>query len=812
MEALRTDESVRSKAPAGDAAPVPPGTRTQRLREAHLGLVNTFSIDRLRVETRVMKETEGEPAMLRRAKVFIAMTREMPIVIMPDELIIGHAGARPLSMDLVPDDCLLLLDGRRFATSIDTLHFGMQELGSADQKELVEEIVPYWKGSGNWEKTQSGQNVMAVPEHLRGLLFTDETVFPPKESRIYTSTRAGHFGHNSIDYAGVLEKGLWGIKEEAEKTLATLESGRDKARLFLESVIACLDAAAGAGERFAARAREEAAREVDKKRKDELLAIAGICDQVPARPARTFHEAVQSLYLTQVLVNWESPRIVSQTTGRIDRLLYPYFVRDLEMGVMTHDQAQEILDCYLIKLSHVNRGNHISVGGYRADGRDGTNAVSYMLIEAMKRVRFNEPYLSVLVHPHTPETLLIWAAELSALGTGHPVYLNADIMTTQMLTRGTHGGPPITLPLARLATPVGCYEPVVTGLDSGFMFGGYFNMAAVLELALTNGMSRHYGKKIGTETGDPRTFATFDDFRDAYRKQFQFMMENFSEATRCLERVTADLLPTPFESSLIHDCIARGKSREEGGARYNFNMVVGAGPIDAGDSLAAVRKLVYEERKISMDELCRALEGNFAGAEALQQMLCDAPKFGNDDDCADEQAAWVSHLFAEEVARQPNTRGGYAVAMGGPMQYYLLGGRVVGALPSGRRAGEPLSDAWSPCAGADTNGPTAVLASMGKIDHAELTAGVTLNLRLDPALFRMRDGLGRFIRFIRAFADQGIYMVQFNTITTETLRDAQREPAKYKDLVVKVAGYSAYFTRLMKPLQDGIIARTEHKI
>jgi len=513
-----------------------------------------------------------------------------------------------------------------------------------------------------------------------------------------------------------------------------------------------------------------------------------------------------------VLLNWESPRIVSQTAGRIDLYLYPYFIRDMETGELTREKAQELLDCYLIKLSHVNRGNHISVGGYRADGRDATNEISYMLIESMKQVRFVEPYLSVLIHPRTPDALLIRAAELSALGTGHPVYLNADVLTTQMLGRGAMGGAPVTLPLARLATPVGCYEPVISGLDSGYMFGGYFNMAAVLELVLTNGYSRRYQKKIGTDTGDPRLFATFEDFRDAYREQHAFMMKNFSDATRIFERIFADLLPTPFESSLIHDCIQRGKSREDGGARYNFNMIVGAGPIDAADSLTAIRQLVFKEKKISMDELCRALENNFEGREDLRQMLRDTPKFGNDHDDADEQAAWVSHIFAEDVSRQPNTRGGYAVPLGAPMQYYLLGGRVVGALPSGRKAWEPLSDAWSPCAGSDVSGPTAILNSMSKIDHAELSAGVTLNLRFDPVIFRRRDGLGSFVRFIRTFVDQGFFEIQFNTVHTETLREAQHEPDKYRDLVVKVAGYSAYFTRLMKPLQDGIIARTEHTL
>ena len=773
METVQSHENAQIKHSVLEVATIPSVEgRTARLREAHLKLQATCCLDRLRIETRVMKETEGEPMVIRRAKIFAAATREMPIEIMPDELIIGHAGARPFSRDLVPDDCPLLVPGKKFTSYIDSTFFGLDDFDPADQNELIEEIISYWKGNGNWERTKNGLNYQVLPEHLRKLIYIDETVYPPRRSQIYTSASdTGHYGHNCIDYEEVLEKGFWGIKKEAEARLATLESDQEEARQFIEGVILCLDAAAKAGERFAAKARELAAREGDTGRKDELLAIAAICEHVPAYPARTFHEAVQALFLTQVFLNWETPRMTSTTAGRIDRLLHPYFVRDLEMAVITHERAQEILDCYLIKLNHVNRGNHIAVGGYRADGRDGTNAISYMLIEAMKRLRFVEPYLSILIHSRTPDALLISAAKLSALGTGHPVYLNADVLTTQMLARGTTGGPPVTLPFARLATPVGCYEPVVPGFESGFGPGGWFNMAAILELVLTNGYSRCYKSKIGPETGDPRTFVTFEDFRDAYRKQLQFMLNNFAEAMRLKERVFADLLPTPFESGLIHDCIERGKSREAGGARYNFNLVVGAGPIDVADSLTAIRKLVYEEKKITMDELCRALDENFEGWDALHRMLCDAPKFGNDDDYADEQAAWVSHIYAEEVSKQPNTRGGHATTQGAPMQYYLIGGRVVGALPSGRKAWESLSDAWSPCAGADKNGPTAILSSMGKIDHMEISAGVTLNLRLDPALFKMRDGIPRFVQFIRSFADQGFFQVQFNTVTTDTLQD-----------------------------------------
>ena len=814
MEALQKYAGIQN-ALSSELSDTPLRGRVDRLRERHLSIKQTASIDRLRIETRVMRQTEGEPMVIRRAKIFSAVCREMPIEIWPDELIVGHAGARPLCRDVIPDDCAVLLKGQRLASlMVDTIEYGLKDFAPADQKELIEEISPYWQGNGSWDRTHTGANLQALPDDLKDLLFLDTSVFPPKQSMIYTPffISGGHYGHNSIAYPEVLEKGLAGLHREAEEKLASMDPGDDLSRTFLEAALLALDAAIDAGQRFADKARELALKEDNTARKAELETIAAICERVPAGPARTFHEALQSIFLTQVLLNRENPNIFSQTAGRIDQYLFRYFEEDVSRGTLTEEGAQELLESYLIKLNHVNRGNHLALGGYRADGRDATNKLSYLLIESMKHIRFAHPFISVLIHARTPQKLLIKAAELSALGTGHPVYLNADMLTTQMLARGSMGGPPVTLALARTATPVGCYEPILAGVDSGYFYGGYFNLAAVCELVLTNGYSRRYGKKIGLSTGDPRNFATFEEFKNAYLAQLSCMMQNFSAATDVFERVMAQLLPTPFESSLIKDCIARGKSREDGGARFNFRTVIGAGSSDAGDSLAAVRKLVFDEKKLTMDELLRALKADFEGHENLRSLLCAAPKFGNDDDDADEQVAWVSHVFAEEVARQKDTRGGHAVPMGAPLQYYMFGGWVTGALPSGRKAWQPLSDAWSPCAGCDFNGPTAILSSMGKINHAELTAGVTLNLRFDPSIFQDRNGIPRFVNFLRAFADQGIFQVQINIIDTETLRQAQQEPEKYRDLVVKVAGYSAYFTQLIKPLQDGLIARTQHQI
>ena len=327
---------------------------------------------------------------------------------------------------------------------------------------------------------------------------------------------------------------------------------------------------------------------------------------------------------------------------------------------------------------------------------------------------------------------------------------------------------------------------------------------------MTNGVSRYYNRRMGLETGDPRQFKSFEEVREAFRKQMAWIRRNRTIVSNIEEQIVAELSPTTYESALIEDCIEKAIPRELGGAHYNFNTgVVGVGAADASDSLTVIKKLVFEDKKTTMSELCDALDKNFEGYDELLQMIVTVPKFGNDDDYADDEMTFVSHVYASEMVKQKNTRGGYCCPGGSPLGLYITCGQVVGALPSGRLAWGRLADAWSPYAGNDLNGPTAMLKSMGKIDHVELLGGVILNMRIDPGVFKDGD-VKILVDLIRTFVDQKIYHVQINTISSDTLRAAQKEPDKYRDLVVKVAGYNAFFVRLDKPLQDGIIARTEH--
>jgi len=758
-----------------------PTARVERLRDAFLRLKPTASIERARIETKVLKRTEGESVITRRAKVFAATVREMPIYIYPNQLIVGCTSERPLCNNITP---AINLDMRKIGYSYilgQRLDAPFPSL-SDDEKRELKELKPYW--------TEQGRKAVTH-----------------------------HFGHNIQNHQKVLKKGFLGIKKDAEERLARLDltEPEDVAKVpFLEGVVMVMEAAAEIGKRFAIKARELAEEEEEDKKKVDLLKIVEVCDQVPAHPARTFYEALQSYYFSYLLLFWEVIPSLGFSQGRMDQYLYPYYERDIREGRITKEEAQELIDCYLLAGNYEGdptpSGTPMTVGGVKTNGQDATNELSYMFIEGVMHTRLPSPWLSVLVHNQMPDDLLIKACQLCSLGTGQPQFVNSDVIVSQALARGDMGGPTITLEDARNASPQGCFELVIPGKDSGYFYFQMPNLAACMEYMLTNGIRRSDGRKLGLETGDPRQFTSFEEVREAFRKQVAWMRRNIQIAGNETERKIIELTPTVYESALIDGCIEKGICREEGGAHYNFNN---GGAVlastDAGDSLTAIKKLVFDDKKITMAELCDALDNNFEGYEELHQMLLNAPKFGNNNNYADEQIAWVLHQWMLEFNKVKNLRGGQGCPGGSVMGSYVPQGMIVGALPSGRFAREPLADASSPSRGKDIKGPTAVINSMGKIDHVEILGGITFNLRIDPAVFS--DGnMQRMAAMVRSFIDQKIFHMQVNVVSSDTLRAAQKEPEKYRDLVVKVAGYNAFFTFLSDALQDSIIARTEHKL
>ena len=587
-----------------------------------------------------------------------------------------------------------------------------------------------------------------------------------------------------------------------------------------------MEAASEIGTRFAARARELASEEEDADRQAELLNIAEVCDWVPANPARTFHEAMQSLWFAYILVYWETMNAEGIAVARPDQYLYPYYERDVKEGRLTREQAQELIDCWTLRLNipdwtlsdigeqgitSASPGAHLSVGGYKAGGSDGTNELSYMFLEAMMHLGLPQPHFSIQVHSRTPDDLLMKACRLCSLGGGHPQFENADVLVPGIITRQT-GGQQVSMEDARSFASVGCQEPVLVG-NEGLNPTGLLNAALALEFALNNGVSRRYGQKLGLETGDPRRLESFEEVCAAYRKQFLRMVRQYGVNANIRELTIAGIHPTVFASALIEDCIEKGMSREEGGARYNAGPgLYAVGLADNADSLAAIKKVVFDDRKITMAQLCDALDRNFEGHEEIRQMLLNAPKYGNDDDYVDEQMVWLTHEWATECRKLKNTRGGHGVPGMQAFVYHIPYGKVVGALPSGRLAGEALSDGASPCFGRDVNGPTAVLRSVSKVNNFEQNMTETLNMTLDPVVFRDDDGIRRLANLIRTLVDEKVQEVQINVVSPDTLEAAQKEPEKHQGLVVKVAGYSAFFVKLMKGLQDAIIDRTAHKL
>ena len=795
---------------------VQPTQRVERQRQRYIDRKLVYTIDRDRIEVRIMKETEDEPMVTRRAKIFAAIVRELPIDIYPDELLVGWYDPIPNNCPL-PVKCDPMLENNLdLISSRDRNPIFITE---EQKRELREELIPYWRGQGNWEKSRiSSIHYDPVPLD-----------FPPELWYSMQSMAPWHIGHFIPNNEKVLKKGFLGIMKDAEERLSRIDLTNPeevKKIPFLKGVIMAMEAAAEIGKRFATRARELAEEEVDTKRKAELLKIAEVCNWVPANPARTFYEAIQSIWFSHILHWWECRDAASISPGRMDQYLYPYFEADIREERITKEKVQELIDCFFLRpswfLYSLNSlsgylltdtagiAQHIDVGGLRADGTDATNELSYMFLEAMMHTRLTEPDLGILVHSRTPEDLLIKACQLCALGTGHPEFLNNDTIVLNLLGRGILGGESaVTLEHARKASAMGCAEPSLTGMDSGYCTSVYIqSLPGILEAVLTNGEKGFLEGLKGVQTGDPRKFKSFEELQAAYKKQLAWAFEKETIATNIGERLLAEFDPTVYQSALIEDCIEKGICREEGGARYNFGPFFGGiGAPDVGDSLTAIKKLVFEEKKITMNDLCDALEKNFESYNDLRQMLLKVPKFGNDDDNTDEQTAWVMHTFSQEAIKHKNTRGGHKIPVHIPLSSYVRAGWAIGALPSGRLAEEPLSDSIAPTQGSDVSGLTSIFKSVGKIDNAEVFAGISFNVRLDPAIFKDKYGFKMMADLIRTFVDQKIHHVQFNVISSDTLKAAQKEPTKYKDLMVRVAGYVARFVELPKKVQDTIISR-----
>ena len=830
---------------------IPKSPRIQKLVDALYEHMPVIESARAKLITESYKETEGEPIITRRAKAFAHILHNIPIIIRDNELIVGSSTIAPRGCQTFPEFSYEWLEAE--LDTVATRIADPFEIAEETKAEL-KEADKYWKGKTTSELATS----YMAPEAIRAI---EHNIFTPG-NYFYNGV-----GHVTVKYWEVLETGFEGIMEKAQKELDGCSVGDGnyaKKSHFLEAVILSCKAVIDYAGRYAKLAQEMAAQTSDPVRKQELFVIAENCSRVPAKGAQNFYEACQSFWFVQQLLQMESSGH-SISPGRFDQYMYPYYKKDMEAGTITREFAQELMDCIWVKLNDLNKCRdaasaegfagyslfqNLIAGGQNKEGEDVTNDLSVMCIQASMHVHLPAPSLSVRVWNGSPHEFLIKAAELTRTGIGLPAYYNDEVIIPALQNRG------LSLEDAREYNIIGCVEPQKAGKTEGWHDAAFFNMCRPLELVFSNGMDK--GEMVGIPTGDVTQMKTFDEFFDAYKKQMEYCISLLVNADNAIDVAHAERCPLPFLSCMIDDCLKEGKSVQEGGAVYNFTGPQGFGIANMADGLFAIRKLVYEDKKVSMKELKEALAWNYdkgldaqsagdmtemimkamqkAGrnvdastAEGLlktfmgmkpgeqktqrfkeiHDMIDEVPKFGNDIPEVDYFAREVAYTYSKPLQKYNNPRGGKFQAGLYPVSANVPLGGQTGATPDGRYAHTPVADGVSPSAGKDVKGPTAAATSVSRLDHFIVSNGTLFNQKFHPSALSGREGLEKFVALIRGYFDQKGMHMQFNVVDRQTLLDAQEHPEKYKHLVVRVAGYSALFTTLSRSLQDDIIRRTE---
>lgn len=778
--------------------------RIEELRDALLSSEPTLSVERAVIATEAYQKYEAEPVLIRRAKVFKEVVTRMEITILPNELVVGHQAGGMRKVALFPEYSCDWLE-----KEIDSFEKRQGDRFYISENDKVElrKLLKYWKG-----KSLKDRAFAMIPKDVLEAL--DSKVF------INPNDLFAGVGHVIIDYEKVLSKGFNGIIEdikEQRKKMDLTEPDDFKKDIFLQAAEIVCEAGKIFAKRHAEKANSLVLKETDDIRKNELLKIAQICNHVPANGATSFYEAIQSFWFIHLLMHIESNGFAF-SPGRFDQYMYKYLKNDLDNGKITLDEGQELLDCLWIKFNEVLKirdeftslqaGGHpmyqnLVVGGQNEDGIDVTNELSYMCMQAEFNVRLPQPSFSIRYHQNTPIQFMKKASELVRIGTGKPAMYNDLSVIPSLMNRG------INIYDARDYGIVGCVEPSVPGKTYGGHGASKLNLAKCLEITLNNGIDPSTGKQLGPKTGTE--FKKFEDFFKAYKKQIRHFVRLLVILEHVATKAQADMAPVPLVSIFIKDCIEKGRDFIEGGAHYNFVSPEGIGIATTADSLAAIKKIVFDENKLSILDLINVLQKNFEGFESVRQILLNrAPKYGNDDDYVDFIARNVAKIYCKEVEKYKNLRGGIFSPGLYPASAHVPMGMAVGATADGRLAGTPLNDGVSPSQGRDINGPTSSMKSVSKLDHLLVSNGTLLNMKFNPMNLKDERSLQKFIQLIKTYFNLGGMHVQFNAICADTLRDAQCNPEKYRDLIIRVAGYSAFFTALDKSLQDEIISRTEH--
>jgi len=762
--------------------------------------------ERAVIVTRSYAETEGEPIEVRQAKALANTLEGYPVIIHGEELVVGCKTIKPYCSPVYPEVSYEWLE-----EELDTLSTRKEQpfnVSEEVKKLLREEVFPYWRG-----KTVHARLVEALPKELlefhdSGYLFhyyLDRTI-----------------GHMVVNYEKVLRLGLNGIKEEIENELknvnCNIEGFYQKINL-LKSMLILIDAATKFSKRYAAEAEILANAEENPHRKEELLNIAKICDRVPANPARTFWEALQSFFFVHLILNLES-NSYAISPGRFDQYMFPYYERDVKRGKITKDFAKELLQCLWIKFNELtvaksggtakqstsyNDFQNLNVGGLTLDGENAVNDLSYLILEVAGDLKLPQPNLVALMCTRTPEDFWVKAIEVIRLGFGQPALISDDMKTMMLLDKE------IPLEDARGAAINGCVEIAVPGKHH-MASGGYLNLPKCLELALNDGKDMLTKKQLGLKTGDPIQFKSFEDLWKAFVNQLEYFVKLKVIYDNIAREVYGAHYPVPFTSMLVDDCIRKGKNFHQYGAKYNNPLICPVGVATCADSIVAIKKLVFEEKNFTMGEIVSTLLSNYEGPEGeytRQILLNTAPKYGNDDDYADSICKDLVATLSCIMRKYHNAVGSTYAPNVIPTTTHVHFGSLTAATPDGRKACEPMSEGVSPAQGRDINGPTSVAKSVTKLPLAKCY-GALLNQKFNPTVLSGEEAVKKFAQLWRTYFFLGGYHVQFNIISAETLKEAQEHPEKYRNLIVRVAGYSDYFVRLSRDVQDEIIKRTEH--
>lgn len=782
--------------------------RIKRMREKLFNTTPRITAERLVLATEAYKKFAGDAVPIFRAKVVNHIMENMTTLIFDDELIVGTATNAYRGANLHPDfqsSSWYISDIDEFSTrSKDPYYI------SPEDKETILETLKYWEG-----KSMEDLADQVLPKHIQEL---------EKDDIICVGLQNGVSGETLCDHEKILTVGIRGYIEECRRNIDNLvpQSMEDQAKIdFWKACIIQAEGLITYANRMADEAERQAAECADDKRKQELLTIAENCRVVPEHPPQNFHQALQAIWFVHVYFYIE----VCTTAcgfGRFDQYMWPFYKKDvIDEKNITRKEALELLQCFYLKTCEVYEVRDswyatsfagypmwqiLMVGGQTSDGKDATNDLSYLCLEAADELQTTQPVMAVRVWEGTPEELIKFGCRMIQEGQANPGFFNDDVGIKIALKKGG------TMEEARDWAIVGCVQPAPGGGSAdGSPDAGYVNMGKMIELVLHNGVDPRTGKQVGLKTGDPREFKNIEEFKDALKKQIIHHYDLIRTGYNMMQSIHMNRYPVIFASMVTKGCVESGKSVQHGGAKYSTAGMYVTGAANLADCIAAIEKCVFEDKDITMDELIKACDANFEGYERIRQLLLNRPeKYGNNQERADNIYKEMMHYIADTVQEWKDARGGHYSFGIDSQTMNIPHGAVTGALPDGRLAGEPLCDAASPMMGRDINGPTATVKSVANVEPAKLEEGALFNLRFDPRGVQGEKGLNIIDGVIKTFFDSGGHHIQINVVDNETLKDAQKNPEKYKGLMVRVAGYMAYFTELDKSAQDAIIYRTAH--